>query len=93
MKSDNKPVTREEARRAVQEMLGRSKEIHATTLEEAVAEAERLKNTDDLMVGINSLWKWFCALPQDQQAKIGAFEGKYAKVRLWTFARFQCRPR
>ena len=92
MKFENKPVTREEARQAVEEMLGRSQEIHATTLAEAVAEAEHIKETD-LLVAINSLWRWFCALPPDQQAKIGAFEGKYAKVRLWTFARFQCRPR
>ena len=92
MKSDNKPVTREEARRAVEEMLGRSKEIHATTLAEAVAEAESLKETD-LLLGINSLWAWFCALPKDEQAKIGTFKGKYAKMRLWTSARFQCRPR
>ena len=39
MTFESKPVTLDEARRAVQEMLGRSKEIHATTLEEAVAEA------------------------------------------------------
>ena len=90
MKSDNKPVTREEARRAVQEMLGRSKEIHATTLEEAVAEAEHIKETD-LLLAINSLWAWFCALPPEQQAAIGAFEGKYAKMRLWTHAR--CRSK
>ena len=36
MKFESKPVTREEARRAVEEMLGRSQEIHATTLAEAV---------------------------------------------------------
>ena len=92
MKSDNKPVTREEARRAVQEMLRRAKEIRATSLEEAVLEAERISETD-LLLGINSLWRWFCALPPDQQAKIGSFEGKYAKMRLWTSARFQCRPK
>lgn len=93
MKFESKPVTREDARRAVEEMLGRSKEICAATLAEAVAEAERLKHTDDLMVGINSLWRWYCALPKDEQAKIGTFEGKYAKVRLWSAARFRCRPR
>lgn len=92
MKSENN-VTREEARLAVQKILGRSKEIHATTLAEAVAAAERIKDTDDLMVGINSLWVWFCALPKDEQAKIGAFEGKYANVRFWSSARFQCRPK
>ena len=92
MKFESKPVTREEARRAVEEMLGRSQEIHATTLAEAVAEAERIRETD-LLLGINSLWKWFCALPPDEQAKIGVFEGKYAKMRLWTSARFQCRSK
>jgi len=87
MTFESKPVTREEARRAVEEMLGRSKVICAATLAEAVAQAER---SDDLMVGINSLWAWFCALPPEEQAKIGKFDGKYAKVRLWASARFQC---
>jgi len=66
--------------------------IRATTLTEAVAEAQRIRETD-LLLGINSLWAWFCALPMDEQAKIGNFEGKYAKMRLWTSARFLCRPR
>ncbi len=91
MKFESKPVTREEARRAVEEMLGRSQEIHATTLAEAVAKAEQIKETD-LLLGINSLWQWYCALPPDQQAAIGTFAGKYAKMRLWTSARFLCRP-
>ncbi len=93
MKFESKPVTREEARRAVEAILGHSKEILATTLAEAVAEAERLKKTDGMLIGINSLWQWYCALPPDQQAAIGTFEGKYAKMRFWTSARFQCRPR
>jgi len=92
MKFESKPVTREDARRAVEEMLGRSQEIRATTLAEAVAKAEQIKETD-LLLAINSLWRWYCALPPDQQTKIGTFEGKYAKMRFWTSARFQCRPR
>ena len=92
MKFESKHVTREEARRVVEEIFGRSQEIRATTLAEAVAKAEQIKETD-LLLGINSLWRRFCALPPDQQTAIGKFEGKYAKMRLWTFARFQCRPR
>jgi len=92
MRFESKPVTREDARRAVEEILGKSQEIRATTLTEAVAEAQRIRETD-LLLGINSLWEWFCALPMDEQAKIGNFEGKYAKMRLWTSARFLCRPR
>ena len=92
MKFESKPVTREEARRAVEELLGRSQVIHANSLAEAVAEAERIRETD-LLLGINSLWQWYCALPPDQQAAIGTFEGKYAKMRFWTSARFQCRPK
>ena len=92
MKFKGKPVTREDARRAVEEMLGRSEVIHAKTLAKAVAKAEHIKETDHLL-GINSLWQWYCALLMDEQAKIGNFEGKYAKMRLWTSARFLCRPR
>ena len=73
-------------------MLGRSEVIHAKTLAKAVAKAEHIKETDHLL-GINSLWQWYCALLMDEQAKIGNFEGKYAKMRLWTSARLLCRPR
>jgi len=75
VKFESKPVTREDARRAVEKMLGQSEVIHANTLAEEVAKAEHIKETD-LLLGINSLWRWFCALPPDEQAKIGVFEGK-----------------
>lgn len=91
-----KPLTPEEdaelereARDEVERMLSRSEVIQASTLADAVAQAERLKESHDLMVAINSLWAWYCALPPDQRQAIGEFEGKHGKHRLWSSAQFR----
>lgn len=77
------------ARAEVERTLGQSEVIRATTLAEAVADAERLKVTHDLMVAINSLWGWYCALPANHRQAIGQFEGRHGKHRLWASARTQ----
>jgi hypothetical protein len=62
---------------------GRSDAIHATTLAEAVAQAERLAESNDLMLGINSLWAWYCSLPVEKQQAIGEFTGPRPQHDLW----------
>lgn len=94
----NKPLTPEEdadlereARAEVQKLLGRAEVIHAASLADAVAQAELLKGTHDIMVAINSLWAWYCKLPPDQQRAIGEFNGRRPQNELWTSARARLR--
>ena len=47
----------------VRAILSQSVPIHAATLAEAVAIAEGLKADQNILIAINSLWKWFQALP------------------------------
>lgn len=74
-----------QARAEVAAILGQSVPIRATTLAEAIAEAERLKSDDNILIAINSLWNWFLALPAQEREKIGAF--KNARD-FWITARF-----
>lgn len=78
-----------EARDEVKAMLGRSIPIHATTLAEAVAESEKIRATENVLVAINSLWAWFNGLPALERDRIGTF--KNARD-FWMTARFRKRP-
>jgi len=79
---------RKRARAEVRAILSQSVPIHAATLAEAVAIAEQLKADQNILVGINSLWAWYMALPKQEQEAIGAF--KHAR-HLWMKAIFQHR--
>jgi hypothetical protein len=72
MKSDEDP--KKEARAAVKAMLGRSVPIRASTLAEAVAEAEKLKENENILLAINSLWAWYNARPDKEREAIGQFK-------------------
>ena len=58
-------------------------------LADAVAQAERLKDTHNILLAMNSLWAWYSALPEDQQQAIGTFGGKRPHIKLWTSARLR----
>lgn len=79
---------KQRARAEVQAILGCSVTIHATTLAEAVAAAERLKTTQNILIAINSLWAWYMALPKQERDAIGVF--KNAR-HFWMKAIFQHR--
>lgn len=79
---------KQKARAEVKAMLGRSVPIVASTLVEAIAEAERLQADHDILVAINSLWNWFQALPAQEQEKIGTFTNAR---QFWIKARFRSR--
>lgn len=64
--------------------------IRASTLAEAVAEAERLRRTENTLFALRSLWAWYVALPLDQRNTIGDFRSKHD---LWVTARLRHRPR
>jgi hypothetical protein len=72
-----------EARAEVEKLLGRSEAIHANTFADAVAQAERLEQSHDIMVAINSLWAWYSGLPPDQRSAIGEFKGRRPQNELW----------
>jgi hypothetical protein len=87
---ERRPLTPEEdaelqraAEAEVRELLGKSEAIHAATFADAVAQAEKLKETRDIMVAINSLWAWYRALPVDKQKVIGEFNGRRPQNELW----------
>lgn len=77
-----------QARAEVAAILGQSVPIRASTLAEAIAEAERLKSDDNILIAINSLWNWFLALPAQEREKIGTF--KNAR-NFWMTTRFRDR--
>lgn len=64
--------------------LERAVPILARTAAEAVAEAERLKESHDILVAQNSLWAWYSALPPRERQAIGEFQNKRD---LWTARR------
>ena len=70
---DSDDDLRQKARAEVRAILSQSVPIHATTLTEAVAIAERLKADQNILIAINSLWNWFLALPAPEQNSIGQF--------------------
>ena len=78
-----------EARAEVEAMLGRAEPIRARTLVEAIAEAERIRSTENILVAQNSLWAWYNALRLAEREEIGIFENKR---RLWIAVRFRYRP-
>ncbi len=67
-------------------MLRRAVPIRATTLAEAVAEAERNKAAESVLVAMNSLWVWLNNLPDKEREAMGTF--KNARD-LWMTARFR----
>jgi len=62
-----------DARAEVEAMLGRAVPLQASTLAEAVAEAEQIRMTGRLVVAQNSLWAWYSALPMAAREAIGQF--------------------
>lgn len=60
---DSEGDLRRMAEAEVRAILSQSVPIHAATLAEAVAIAEQLKADQNILVGVNSLWRWFQALP------------------------------
>lgn len=64
--------------------------IRASTLAEAVAEAERLRRTENTLIALRSLWSWYTALPLGQRKEIGEFRSKHD---LWLTARLRHRLR
>jgi len=78
----------QQARAEVAAILGQYVPIRANTLGEAIAEAERLKATQNILIAINSLWRWFNGLPAQEQVAIGSF--KNAR-HFWMTARFRNR--
>ena len=71
---DSDDDLKQRARAEVQAILGQSVPIRAATLAEAVAEAERLKAHHNILIGINSLWAWYMALPKQERDAIGRFK-------------------
>lgn len=71
---DSDDDLRQKAKAEVRAILSQSVPIHATTLAEAVAIAVRLKVDQNILVGMNSLWRWFQALPAQEQEAIGVFK-------------------
>lgn len=86
-KSDDSEL-RVQAEAEVRAMLGRAVPIRATTLVDALAQAETIKTTDNILVAQNSLWAWYNALPLAEREEIGRFENKR---RLWIDVRFRHR--
>lgn len=74
---------RKAARAEVMEMLGQLEPIHAETFADAIAQAEVLQETHNIMVAINSLWAWYYLLPVEQQKTIGEFTGRRPQNKLW----------
>ena len=86
----NKPLTPDEdaeiereAKAEVQKLLGQSEAIYADTLADAVAQAERLKESQNILLAMNSLWGWYCRLPPDRRRAIGEFGGRRPQNELW----------
>lgn len=74
----------------VRAILSQSVPIRAATLAEAVEIAVRLKADQNILIAINSLWRWFQALPARQREAIGVF--KNAR-HFWMKAIFQHRTK
>ena len=79
---------RQQAEAEVRAMLGRSVPIRATTLVDALAQAEKIKAAENILVAQNSLWAWFSALPPAEREEIGSFDNKRA---FWIAVRFRHR--
>ena len=79
---------RRRAEAEVRAILSQSVPIHAATLAEAVAIAVKLKADQNIVIGMNSLWNWFQALPAREREAIGLF--KNAR-QFWMKAVFQHR--
>ena len=58
----------------VRAILGQSVPINAATLAEAVEIAVQLKADQNVLLAINSLWRWFQALPTRERDAIGVFK-------------------
>ena len=77
-----------QARAEVAAILGQSVPIRASTLTEAIAEAERLKSDHNILMAINSLWAWFNGLPPEEREDIGTFR---SARHFWITTRFRDR--
>ena len=88
IRDNNHDDLKREATAEVKALLGRAVPIHARTLAEAVAIAERLRADQNILIGINSLWKWYLALPAQDRNAIGEFRNARD---LWMKARFRNR--
>ena len=86
-RSDDSDLRRQ-AEAEVRAMLGRAVPIRATTLVEALAEAEIIRSTENILLAMNSLWAWYNALPLAEREEIGRFENKR---RFWIAVRFRHR--
>jgi hypothetical protein len=86
-KSDDSEF-RVQAEAEVRALLGRSVPIRATTLVDALAEAEMIRATENILLAMNSLWNWYNGLPANEREEIGRFEDKR---RFWIAVRFRHR--
>ena len=86
-RSDDSDLRRQ-AEAEVRAMLGRAVPIRATTLVEALAEAEIIRSTENILLAMNSLWNWYNGLSANEREEIGRFENKR---RLWITVRFRHR--
>ncbi len=86
-KSDDSEL-RAQAEAEVRALLGRSVTIRATTLVDALAEAEMIRATENILLAMNSLWNWYSGLPANEREEIGRFENKR---RFWIAVRFRHR--
>ena len=84
--SDDDPE--KQARTEVAAILGQFVPIRASTLAEAIAEAERLKSDQNILIAINSLWAWFNGLSAQEREDIGTFRNAR---HFWMTARFRNR--
>jgi hypothetical protein len=71
---DSDDDLRQMAEAEVRAILSQSVPIHAATLAEAVAIAEQLKAAQNVLIAVNSLWRWFQALPASERNAIGQFK-------------------
>ncbi len=86
MKLENTDDLEKQARAEVAAILGQFVPIRASTLAEAIAEAERLKSDHNILMAINSLWNWFNGLPAKEREDIGTFRNAR---HFWITARFR----
>jgi hypothetical protein len=71
--SDRSDDLEQRARAEVRAILGQSVPLRASTLAEAVAEAEKLREKENILLAINSLWAWFSARPDKEREAVGQF--------------------
>ncbi len=68
---------------------GRAVSVRDTTLGDALAQAEAINRSENILVAQNSFWNWYNSLPVNEREEIGMFENKR---RFWIAVRFRHRP-